>query len=131
MTAYTLGVGTLGTAGTTTLTSLIYNPVSAGGGNSFTASGTSTANPRDTDIATINALIGQWVINAGVGGQGKQLTPAQNPQNAGFFQGGQLVIPGRGMLKLQNGDYVAVDPVTGWPILLSNQAAQGASFVHT
>lgn len=122
-----LGVGTFGSTAQTTLTSLVWRPGLAG----YTASGTATANPGDTDIATLNALIGDWHVNAGVAGQGLQSTPAQDPSNASFFRAGQLVIPGRGMLKLQPGDYVVVDPATGWPMLVSQQAAQGASFVHT
>lgn len=44
----------------------------------------------------------------------------------------QLFIPNRGMLQVLPGDWVAVDPFTGWPILISGRAAQNASaWTHT
>jgi hypothetical protein len=48
-----------------------------------------------------------------------------------FSLSGLLYIPNRGVLKVFRGDYVAYDPATGWPILLSSQAAAGASWVHS
>ena len=44
---------------------------------------------------------------------------------------GLLYIPNRGFLLAKPGDYVAYDPATGWPILLSARAAAGASWVHS
>jgi hypothetical protein len=43
---------------------------------------------------------------------------------------GQLFIPNRGVLQVLPGDYIAVSPATGWPILISARAAAGASWVH-
>lgn len=44
---------------------------------------------------------------------------------------GLLFIPNRGVLQALPGDYVAYDPATGWPILLSKRAAAGVSWVHS
>jgi hypothetical protein len=44
---------------------------------------------------------------------------------------GLLYVPNRGVLQALPGDYVAYDPATGWPILLSKRAAAGVSWVHT
>lgn len=44
-----------------------------------------------------------------------------------FGDGGTLIVPNRGTLLLRDGDYVAVDPSTGWPILISQQAAAQSS----
>ena len=44
---------------------------------------------------------------------------------------GLLFVPNRGVLQLFPGDYVAYDPATGWPIMLSKKAAAGASWVHS
>lgn len=42
---------------------------------------------------------------------------------ASFGSNGILYVPNRGQLKMLPGDYVAVDPTTGWPILISKRAA--------
>ena len=92
---------TLGTAATTTLTALQYQ------------SGMTPA-----DLATINA----GILNDQVG----------KPAYANCFTTyGTLYIPNRGVLQLIPGDYVAFDPATGFPILISATAAAGASYVHT
>jgi hypothetical protein len=39
-----------------------------------------------------------------------------------FVREGLLYVPNRGVLKLLVGDVVAVDPGTGWPILISKNA---------
>lgn len=39
-----------------------------------------------------------------------------------FAQNGQLFIPNRGVLRVFPGDYVMVDTVSGWPILVSRTA---------
>jgi hypothetical protein len=49
----------------------------------------------------------------------------------GFVREGLLIVPNRGTLKLYPGDYVAYDPATGFPYLISALAAAGASWVHT
>ena len=49
----------------------------------------------------------------------------------GFVREGLLFVPNRGFLKCLPGDYIAYDPATGWPILVSARAAAGASWVHS
>lgn len=39
-----------------------------------------------------------------------------------FSANGLLYVPNRGILQMLPGDYVAVDPTTGWPILISKYA---------
>lgn len=75
------------------------------------------------DLATINVGILDPV--------GNQHYPAAYSGLGGFVREGVLVIPGRGTLKVLPGDFVAIDPATGWPILLSPEAAAGASWVHS
>jgi hypothetical protein len=92
---------TLGTAATTTLTALQF-----------------VAGMVPADLATMNAAI-------------KNDIPAAPVQPNCFQTNGTLFIPRRGILQLIPGDFVAFDPATGWPILLSATAAAGASYVHT
>ena len=49
----------------------------------------------------------------------------------GFVREGLLIVPNRGTLKLYPGDWVAYDPATGFPYLISALAAAGARWVHT
>lgn len=45
---------------------------------------------------------------------------------------GFLTLPGgRGQILLKPGDYVAVDPTTGWPIVISANCAANGAIVHT
>jgi hypothetical protein len=48
-----------------------------------------------------------------------------------FAANGLLYIPNRGVLKCFPGDYVAVGSTSGWPILLSANAASSADFIHS
>ncbi len=48
-----------------------------------------------------------------------------------FAQTGLLYIPNRGILKCFPGDYVMVDTVSGWPILVSRTAIGIAGTVWT
>lgn len=48
-----------------------------------------------------------------------------------FSANGQLFIPNRGVLTMLPGDYVAVDPTTGWPILISKRAAASGPWTIT
>ncbi len=49
-----------------------------------------------------------------------------------FSANGILYVPNRGQLKVLPGDVVAVDPETGWPILISaNAIANGPWAVST
>lgn len=92
---------TLGTAATTTLTALQF-----------------VAGMVPADLATMNA--------------GIKNDNVANPVIGSAFQtNGTLYVPNRGILQLLPGDFVAFDPITGWPILLSAKAAAGANYVHT
>jgi len=80
-----------------------------------------TGNMAPADLATINAAI----FN--------DSNPANNtsPKVApsAFSTSGTLALPGgRGTITLQPGDYIAVDPNTGWPIVLSANAANNGAF---
>lgn len=44
---------------------------------------------------------------------------------------GILIIPNRGMLRCRTGDFVCYDTTTGWPILLSGDAAASGPYTHT
>lgn len=72
------------------------------------------------DIATIAQLIKDDINN---------LHPVWP---GAWSQAGLLYIPNRGVLQCRPGDYVGVDPATGWPILVSARAAaSNPQWVHT
>ena len=100
---------TLGTAANNTLTAVAYS--------------LDRTVLLPADLATINVGILDPV--------GNRHYPAAYSGLGGFVREGVLVIPGRGTLKVLPGDFVAIDPATGWPILLSPEAAAGASWVHS
>ena len=51
--------------------------------------------------------------------------------NQAYVKNGVLIIPNRGQLKLRNGDFVCWDATTGWPIVVSGDAALNGPFTHT
>jgi hypothetical protein len=51
--------------------------------------------------------------------------------NQGYVQQGQLIIPGRGQLWLRPGDFICWDATTGWPFVLSGDAAANGPYTHT
>ena len=55
----------------------------------------------------------------------------RNLVNGAYTQTGTLIVPGRGVLIAQYGDFVAVDPTTGWPILISADCAANGAITHT
>lgn len=55
----------------------------------------------------------------------------RNLVNGGYTQQGTLTIPGRGILVCQPGDFIGLDPNTGWPILLSADTAANGTWTHT
>lgn len=101
---------TIGTTANNTLTGLVFNPGGA-----------------EADFATINAAI--------KGDSG----PAHAPSGSGYLmpgsfdiRGGRLYFPGRiGSVILLPGDIVAVGPLSGWPLIISQAAAATADYVHT
>lgn len=93
---------TLGTAATTTLVAMPFG-----------------SDPTIADISAIQLHILNDLING-------------NPVYPGAWANtGLLYVPNRGVLQARPGDFVAYDPATGWPILLSAGAAGGASWVHS
>lgn len=100
---------TAGTLLTTTLTAVVYSP--------------SAAVLLPADVATINAAI--------LDDQNVAHPVASQIGTGGFVAEGLLYVPNRGTLKCLPGDYICVDPATGFPILLSARAAAGASWVHS
>jgi len=95
---------TLGTAATTTLVALTFSR---------------GLNMSDADTATIS----EHILN--------DQNPAHPLWPGAWARTGRLYIPNRGWINALPGDVVAYDPATGWPILLSANAAAGASWVHS
>jgi len=114
---------TLGTNATTSLTALVV--------------GINDQIPAD--LATFNNAVrgdppgylgptGGYVASTGlVGGVG-----SVRPRVAQcYVKKGVIYIPNRGVLQLRDGDFICVDATTGWPIVLSGDAAQNGPYTHT
>ena len=85
---------------------------------------TLVAMPFGTDVSQADiAAIAQHILNDQVN------THPIWPE--AWANSGLLFVPNRGILQALPGDYVAYDPATGWPILLSKRAAAGANWVHS
>lgn len=98
-----MALGTLGTNANTSLTSM-----------------TAGTNRAPADIAGIANAIKDDVIN------GHPIWPGA------WADTKLLYIPNRGVLKVRTGDIVAVDPISGWPILVSAYAISvGSSVWHS
>lgn len=95
---------TLGTAATSSLVALNWNPMSS-----------------VADVATIAAGI-----------LGQSATAFHGISPGAFSKSGRLKFPGReGFVLLKPGDYIAYDNF-GWPVIVSAQTiASGSSWVHT
>lgn len=72
-----------------------------------------------SDLAALNAIILQQGSRSSV-----TIFPIPSVNQGGLF------IPTRGNLKLYEGDYLAVDPVTGEVYVINSVSAAGASWVH-
>lgn len=99
---------TLGTSATTSLVAVPFLP----GYNSGMAI---------SDVATINNYI-------------KSQLNVANPQAGGsyFTPEGVLYLPDQqGMIKINPGDYVAVDATSGWPIVISKNAIATGPWTHS
>jgi hypothetical protein len=49
-----------------------------------------------------------------------------------FTLTGLLYLPGkRGVIQCIPGDYIMIDPTSGWPIVVTAQAVTGGGFVHS
>lgn len=51
--------------------------------------------------------------------------------NQAYVKQGVLIVPNRGLLQLKPGDFVAFDSTTGWPIVVSGDAAANGPYTHT
>lgn len=100
---------TLGTAANNTLTAVAFS--------------LDPAVLLNADLATIN----QGILDD----QAASHPVAHYSGIGGFVREGKLFVPNRGSLVVLPGDFVAIDPATGWPILVSAAAAAGASWVHS
>lgn len=104
-----MATGTGGTTTTTALTTLQFG-----------------ATMLPADIATIANAIQDDRVNLYPNNPTAALnllpTAAQGPVPGAWAATGLLYIPNRGILRAQPGDYVMVDTVSGWPILVSRTA---------
>jgi hypothetical protein len=73
--------------------------------------------PTSTSVTLSQAATGS---SAGIN---VTFVPANRP---GIQRSAQLLVPSRGILNVLPGDVVAVDPTTGWPILVSGAAISAA-----
>lgn len=97
-----MATSTLGTNATSSLTSLLFSGSQA-----------------IADVATIQQLI-------------KGQTSAHNQQPGAWDPTGLVYLPGgQGLIIMKPGDYIAVDPATGWPIVVSAYAIANGAFTHT
>lgn len=51
--------------------------------------------------------------------------------NQPYVKQGLLIIPNRGCLQLKAGDFVCYDTTTGWPIVISGDAAANGPYTHS
>jgi hypothetical protein len=96
---------TIGSAGTTTLIGLAFDPSKSDA--DFASISTHILDDKNPGVLTGRVWPGAW------------------------SKRGVLYVPNRGYLQTLPGDIVAYDPATGWPILVSQHAAAGASWVHS
>jgi hypothetical protein len=94
---------TMGTSGTNVLSALLISPVM----------------PTADVAAFAEAIL-------------DDINPTHPISPGAFSQVGLLYVPNRGVLKCLPGDYLAIVPATGWPILISGRAAgSNPQWVHT
>lgn len=105
--------------------------------NSLSAFLVGTDDLTPADLALLNEGIrsdppgyGAWpqVSTAGL----VENTGTNRPRvNQAYVKQGLLIIPNRGILQLKPGDFVAFDSTTGWPIVVSGDAAANGPYTHT
>jgi hypothetical protein len=80
-------------------------------------------------IALLNGLVKRdmWAYGGGMGplGTARQRIPVT------YMRKGRIFIPQRGELVLREGDYIAIDATTGWPIVISADAVANGPYVHS
>jgi hypothetical protein len=93
----------------------------------------------DANVALLNNGIraDQWSRGQFGSGPGANTGPGNTdvgtirPRvNQPYSRMGYLIIPNRGRLVLRVGDFVAFDATTGWPIVVSADAAQFGPYTH-
>lgn len=96
--------------------------------NSLSALAYGAAN-ADADVAAIQqAILDDFLQSNPVTGAAPGVSRIYP---GAFVRQGALIVPNRGVLQLMPGDVVAVDPTTGWPILVSANAVNaGGSVFH-
>jgi hypothetical protein len=106
-----MALKTLGTNATTSLTAFIVG----------------VNDVINADLASITTAIKQdpptW--------NGVRQGTTRQQLNQAYVKNGVLFIPRRGSLVLVNGDYVCWDATTGWPIVVSADAAASGPYTHT
>ena len=87
---------------------------------------------------SLPCLVFSGMLNAQDFGNLKNMIKANNPNSVPLIQpemleqSGILKLPGgRGLVTAQPGDVIAIDPVSGWPILLSANAIAIGAFTLT
>ena len=89
------------------------------------------------DLATLNLAINgdppgwnawQQAATTGLVSQAGSNRPRYNQA---YSKQGILIVPGRGILRLQPGDFVCYDTTTGWPFALSGDAAANGTYTHS
>jgi hypothetical protein len=81
-----------------------------------------------TAIPTSTSVTLSQAASASASGINVTFVPVNRP---GISRQQQLTVPGRGILSIQPGDVIAVDPTTGWPILVSGAAISAAGSLWT
>ena len=77
--------------------------------------------PAGTIIVSVGSTTLVMSANATASASGVKLMAVANMPRGRFSRQGLLEVPGRGVLRVQPGDWVGVD-ASGWPILLSAEA---------
>jgi hypothetical protein len=107
-----MALRTLGTTSTT-----ILGGFQVGVDEDASAANTALIQAIKSDLPMVNA-----VLQSGL---------PRNLINGAYTQKGTLIVPGRGVLIAKYGDFIGLDAVTGWPILLSADCAANGNWVHT
>jgi hypothetical protein len=88
------------------------------------------------DLATLNIGIKRdppgWNQNVAVATTGLAAGPGtvRPAVNQAYIKKGTLYIPNRGTILLKDGDFVCFDATTGWPIVVSGDAAANGPYTH-
>jgi hypothetical protein len=112
---------TLGTAATSTLTAI---QVPWGLGGLVPSDVAAVGLFKDQPVLQANS---NPLLSASYGGEVRPYQGWSQQSKVLFLPNGRSP----GGIILSPGDWVAIDPLTGWPIVISGFAAANASFVHS